>query len=105
MRYRLLPLLLLGALAGCDSDPLAPDSTPLRTPEQGTAGPAGLAIRDVLDRIIPTLEGQPGAAGLRTALEAMPVDGIAVDRILVRLETNPENAPDVSVIRLALTSR
>jgi hypothetical protein len=110
MRSRLFPLLLLGALAGCDSDPLAPEPIPTRTsepgtPEYGTAEPVGLAIQDVLDRIIPTLEGQPGATGLRAALETVPVDGTAVERILLRLEGNPENAPDISVIRLALTSR
>lgn len=101
MRYRSLSILLLGALAGCDSDPLAPEASALlRDSEAPVVAETSSPLQDVLDRILPSLEEQPGAEGLRVALEQ--ADDHAIERILVRLEGEAANAPDVSAIRLAL---
>ena len=101
MRYRSLSILLLGALAACDSDPVAPEPPALVSASEIPT--ASAPIQDALDRIVPTLENQPGGEGLRTALEK--VDGTALERILTRLDADPANSPDVSVIRLAVASR
>lgn len=106
MRYSFAPFpLLLLALAACDSDPVAPELPAFARDSEVPAAQANAPIHDVLDRILPSLEDQPGAQGLRTALSVVPVDAVAVDRLLTRLETNPDNSPDIAAIRLALTSR
>lgn len=111
MRYHSLSILLLGALAACDSDPLAPEppamvqgsDVPAELQSETAAELASSPMDDVFARIVPALEDHPGANGLRLALDA--ADDHAIERILVRLEADPENAPEVSVIRLALQTR
>ena len=107
MRYRSLPLplLLLGAVAACDNDPVAPEPPAFVQATEVPAGQVNAPIQDVLDRILPSIEDQPGAQGLRTALSVVPVDAVAVERLLTRLETDPDNSPDVAAIRLALSAR
>ena len=102
MRYS-LSILLLGVLAACDSDPVAPEPPVFVQNSEVPAGQVSTPMDDVLDRIMPSLEEQPGANGLRIALEE--VDDHAIERILLRLEGEPANGPDITAIRLALASR
>ena len=103
MRYRSLSILLLGALAACDSDPVAPEPPAFVRASEVPAGQVSTPMDDVFDRIVPSLEEQPGANGLRVALEK--ADDQAIDLILLRLDSDPSNAPDVAAIRLALVAR
>ena len=102
MRYS-LSILLLGVLAACDSDPVAPELPLFVQSSEVPAGQVSTPMDDVLDRIVPSLEEKPGANGLRVALEG--ADDHAIERILGRLESDPANGPDVTAIRLALISR
>ena len=102
MRYS-LSILLLGVLAACDSDPVAPEPPVFVRSSEEPASLVSAPMDDVLDRIVPSLEEQPGANGLRVALEE--VDDHAIERILLRLESDPANGPDVTAIRLALIPR
>ena len=106
MRYSFAPFpLMLLAMSACDSDPVAPEPPAFVQATEVPAGQVNAPIQDVLDRILPSIEDQPGAQGLRTALSVVPVDAVAVDRLLTKLESNSDNSPDIAAIRLALWAR
>ena len=105
MRFRTIPLFWFGALAACSDNPglLDPDTSP--KPDAPVEASAGTPIQDVLDRIVPAIPDRALAAELSTAIWSAGTDPESVERILVRLETDPAFAADADVIRLAVANR
>ena len=105
MKYATAGLLAL-ALAACDANSTAP-----LPPTDGPAGPAGVALRDALERIAPTLGTGPTSALLRSALtdavdEPSLASLAAVEAALVDVETEqPDLAVEADVIRLAVAAQ
>ena len=102
MRIRTVPLFWFSALAACSDTPGMLEPTSPSTPD---APIEATPIQDVLDRIVPTISDRALAAELTTAIWSAGTNPESVERILVRLETDPAFAADADVIRLAIATR